>query len=66
MADGVQGVIESARAFLGDRITTNNALREHHSHGQDTQPPHMPDAVALLWKGMSHRCAEALLSICRA
>jgi D-lactate dehydrogenase (cytochrome) len=40
------GVIDAARAFLGDRITTNAGLREHHSHGQDTQPPVMPDAVA--------------------
>ena len=30
------GVIDAARAFLGDRITTNAGLREHHSHGQDT------------------------------
>jgi D-lactate dehydrogenase (cytochrome) len=41
-------VIESARQFLGERITTNAALLEHHSHGQDTQPPHLPDAVAFI------------------
>ena len=63
MADGVQGVIESARAFLGDRITTNNALREHHSHGQDTQPPHMPDAVAFI---ETTEEASRLLSLCYA
>jgi hypothetical protein len=27
-------VIAAAREFLGDRITTNATLREHHSHGQ--------------------------------
>src|ERR1019366_7694115 len=42
------GVIDAARGFLGDRITTNAGLREHHSHGQDTQPPVMPDAVAFV------------------
>jgi D-lactate dehydrogenase (cytochrome) len=42
------GLLDAARAFLGDRITTNAALREHHSHGQDTQPPVMPDAVAFV------------------
>ena len=44
----VETVIEAARAFLGDRITTNATLREHHSHGQDTQPPVLPDAVAFV------------------
>ena len=40
--------IEAARAFLGQRLTTNAALREHHSHGQDTQTPVLPDAVAFV------------------
>jgi D-lactate dehydrogenase (cytochrome) len=44
----VDTVIEAARAFLGERITTNATLREHHSHGQDTQPPVLPDAVAFV------------------
>ena len=44
----VATVIEAARAFLGERITTNAALRDHHSHGQDTQPPVQPDAVAFV------------------
>ena len=41
-------VIDAARAFLGERITTNATLRDHHSHGQDTQPPVLPDAVAFV------------------
>ena len=44
----VEALIAAARDFLGDRITTNTALRDHHSHGQDTQPPVLPDAVAFL------------------
>jgi len=54
-------VIEAARAFLGDRISTNNALREQHSHGEDTQPPVMPDAVAFLESGAE---AARLLALC--
>ena len=44
----VDAVIDAARAFLGDRITTNTALREQHAHGEDTQPPVLPDAVAFI------------------
>ena len=42
MPEAVDTVIAAARDFLGDRITTNATLREHHSHGQDTQPPSCP------------------------
>lgn len=48
MPDPVAQVIDAARAFLGERLTTNATLREHHSHGQDTQPPVLPDAVAFI------------------
>lgn len=48
MPTEVDAVIDAARSFLGDRITTNAALREHHSHGQDTQVPVLPDAVAFV------------------
>jgi D-lactate dehydrogenase (cytochrome) len=44
----VETVIEAARSFLGDRLSTNAALREQHSHGEDTQPPVLPDAVAFV------------------
>ncbi|MFO1028326.1 MAG: FAD-linked oxidase C-terminal domain-containing protein [Acetobacteraceae bacterium] len=57
----VQTVIEAAREFLGDRITTNAGLREHHSHGQDTQPPVLPDAVAFI---ESSEEAAQLLALC--
>jgi D-lactate dehydrogenase (cytochrome) len=56
-------VIAAAQAFLGDRITTNPGLREHHSHGQDTQPPVMPDAVA--FAETSEEVAQ-LLALCHA
>ena len=56
-------VLDSARAFLGDRISTNTAFREQHSHGEDTQPPVMPDAVAFLESGAE---AARLLGLCHA
>jgi len=57
------GVIDAARAFLGDRITTNAGLREHHSHGQDTQPPVMPDAVAF---AETSEEVSRILALCHA
>ena len=47
----VQAVIAAAQTFLGERISTNTALREQHSHGEDTQPHVMPDAVAFVETG---------------
>ena len=61
MSRPVDAVIDAARQFLGERITTNAALREHHSHGQDTQPPHLPDAVAFVEKSEE---AARLLALC--
>ena len=58
-----QAVVDAARAFMGDRITTNAALREQHSHGEDTQPPVLPDAVAFVETGAE---AAQLLGLCHA
>ena len=60
---GLTGTIEAARAFLGERITTNMALRDHHSHGQDTQTPVLPDAVAFV--ETTEEVAK-LLALCHA
>jgi D-lactate dehydrogenase (cytochrome) len=44
-----QSAIEAAlgdlRAFLGDRATAAAAAREHHSHGESSHTPGMPDLV---------------------
>jgi D-lactate dehydrogenase (cytochrome) len=56
-------VIAAARDFLGDRITTNATLREHHSHGQDTHPPVLPDAVAFIETSDE---AARVLALCNA
>ena len=39
-------VFAAAQAFLGERITRNDALRQQHSRGEDTTTPTLPDAVA--------------------
>jgi D-lactate dehydrogenase (cytochrome) len=41
-------VIEEARGFLGDRLSTSMALREQHAHGEGPALPHLPDAVAFV------------------
>src|SRR6201996_5915095 len=59
----VEAVIAAARDLLGERITTNAALRDHHSHGQDTQPPVLPDAVAFI-ESTEEACR--LMALCHA
>lgn len=63
MPEPVDSVIEAACGFLGERITTNATLREHHSHGQDAQPPVLPDAVAFIETSEE---AARLLALCHA
>jgi D-lactate dehydrogenase (cytochrome) len=46
MPRAVDAVIAAARGFLGDRLSINAALREQHSHGEDSTAPTLPDAVA--------------------
>ncbi len=57
----IQAVIAGATAFMGDRITTSAALRDQHSHGEDTHPPVQPDAVAFVHSGTE---VARLLSLC--
>jgi len=56
-------VLAEAQAFLGERITTNPALREQHSHGEDHIPPALPDAVAFI---RTTEEAARLLALCNA
>jgi D-lactate dehydrogenase (cytochrome) len=46
MTRPVDAVIAAAGEIFGERLTRNSALREQHSHGEDTLPPALPDAVA--------------------
>ncbi len=61
MARPVDAVIAQARELLGDRMTTNAALREQHSHGEDSQPRTLPDAVAFVERGSE---AAFVLALC--
>ena len=63
MARPVDAVMSQAREFLGERITTGTALREQHSHGEDAQPPALPDGVAFIETSQE---AAQLLALCHA
>ena len=39
-------MIEALRGILGDRVSTSESVREHHSHGESWHAPGLPDAVA--------------------
>jgi D-lactate dehydrogenase (cytochrome) len=39
-------LVEELRARLGDRLSTSDAVRDHHSHGESWHDPALPDAVA--------------------
>ncbi|MBS7810212.1 FAD-binding oxidoreductase [Roseococcus pinisoli] len=41
-------VIATARALIGDRLSTNDAIRQQHGRGEDTTTPTLPDAVAFV------------------
>jgi D-lactate dehydrogenase (cytochrome) len=48
MTRAVDAVAAAAKPWLGDRLSMNPALREQHSHGEDSNPPALPDAVAFV------------------
>lgn len=41
----VEAALGDLRALLGERVTAAEAIREHHSHGESTHPPALPDLV---------------------
>ena len=63
MARPVDAVMAQARDFLGERMTTSAALREQHSHGEDTVTPVLPDGVAFI---QTTEEAARLLALCHA
>jgi D-lactate dehydrogenase (cytochrome) len=40
-----QGAIDELKALLGERATTAEVIREHHSHGESYHPAALPDVV---------------------
>src|SRR5690348_16135174 len=41
----ISKVIEELRRILGDRVSTSDSVREHHSHGESWHAPGLPDFV---------------------
>jgi len=56
-------VLAAARAFLGERLSTNASIREQHSKGEDANPPVLPDAVAFV---ETTEEVSRLLALCHA
>lgn len=59
----VETVIAAARDFLGERLSTNQSIREQHSKGEDANPPVLPDAVAFV---ETTEEVSRLLKLCHA
>ena len=41
----IEAAMGELHDFLGDRVSTGEAVREQHSHGESTHPPGLPDLV---------------------
>lgn len=41
----IEAALGELRALLGERVTAADAAREHHSHGESTHAPGLPDLV---------------------
>jgi D-lactate dehydrogenase (cytochrome) len=63
MSAAIDAVLLQAREFLGERLTTSQALREQHSHGEDPIPPVLPDAVAFV---LTTEEVSRLMALCHA
>lgn len=59
----IDAVLAAARAFLGERLSTNASIREQHSKGEDANPPVLPDAVAFV---ETTEEVSRLLALCHA
>src|ERR1035441_9070061 len=44
-ASAIESALAELRPLLGERVTINLAVREHHSHGESTHTPALPDVV---------------------
>ncbi len=63
MDSGLAATIAAARSLLGDRLSTNLSIRDHHGRGQDVCDPVRPDAVAF---PESSAEVASLLALCQA
>jgi D-lactate dehydrogenase (cytochrome) len=46
MSPAIGHLIDELRGLVGDRVSTSESVREHHSHGESWHAPAAPDAVA--------------------
>ncbi|NBU38437.1 MAG: FAD-binding protein, partial [Actinobacteria bacterium] len=53
----VAAAVEELRHRLGDKVTTNDTVREHHSRDESFHLPVMPDAV--VWA----ECTEDVVAV---
>jgi D-lactate dehydrogenase (cytochrome) len=60
---GMQALIEALRAQLGDRVSTTEAVRDHHSHAESWHAPARPDAVVF---PLSTEEVAAVARLCHA
>ncbi len=56
-------VFEALRALVGDRVSTSESVREHHSHGESWHVPGLPDAVVF---PTSTEEVAAIVKVCAA
>jgi len=56
-------VIDRLRSILGDRVSTGDAVREHHSRGESHHPGVLPDAVVF---PISTAEVQAVVQVCAA
>jgi len=61
MSGPADATISALRDALGQRLSLNTSLREQHSHGEDTNTPVLPDAVAFIETSAE---AARVLAIC--
>jgi len=59
----ISNVIEALRGILGDRVSTADSVREHHSHGESWHAAGLPDAV--VFPGSTEEVA-AIVKVCAA
>src|ERR1700676_2279124 len=45
MDSKIEAALAELQGLLGDRVSSAEAVREHHSHGESTHPPGLPDLV---------------------
>lgn len=56
--DRMRDAIRDLKSLLGERVTTAEVIREHHSHGESYHPAALPDAVC--FPKSTHEVSEVM------